>query len=190
VSAKDREKTPEIRIAPADPEDAQGMAEVFYKTWLATYPNKKAGITTDDIEDRFKDSFTEESLAKRAERIAIPREGETSFLAKDGDRIVGVCHIVRHPDKNELQAIYILPEYQGKGVGGLLWGEAQKHFTLDKDIIVQVATYNTNAIAFYKKLGFQETGKEFQNERFRMKSGAVIPETEMVIRIKNELSQG
>ena len=48
-------------------------------------------------------------------------------------------------------------------------------------IIVQVATYNTKAIEFYKKLGFKETGKNFSDERFRMKSGSIIPETELVI---------
>jgi len=168
----------------ANPEDARGIAEVFYKTWLVTYPNKKVGITVDDIEDRFRNSFTEESLAKRAKQIANPAEGKFFFLAKNDDRIVGVCVAVRHPDKNQLQAIYVLPEYQGRGIGRLLWGEAQKYFSADKDTIVQVAIYNTKAIDFYRKLGFAETSKQFQNEHFRMKSGVIIPETEMVIKAK------
>ena len=176
------EKNPEIRIASASPEDCWGIAEAFYKTWLATYPNEKAGITVDDVEDRFKNAFTKEGLAKRAERIAHPEENTSFFLAKEGDKVVGLCNVIRHPDKNQLQAIYVHPEYQGRGVGRLLWGEAQKHFDFDKDTIAQVATYKTNAIEFYKKFGFIETGKEFSDERFRMKSGAVIPETEMIIK--------
>ena len=175
----------EIKISIANPEDARGIAEVFYKTWLVTYPNEKVGITVDDIEDRFKNSFTEESLAKRADRIAHPKDNEVFFLAKDSDRVVGVCNIVKHPDKNQLQAMYVLPEYQGKGIGNLLWERAKKDLDLDKDTIVQVATYNTNAINFYRKLGFVETGKQFQNEHFRMKSGVIIPDTEMVIKAKN-----
>jgi ribosomal protein S18 acetylase RimI-like enzyme len=176
------ERKSDIKISPAAPEDVRGMADVLYKTWLATYPDEKAGITKDDIEDRFKDSFTEESLKKRAEMISQLKENEASILAKIGGKIIGVCYVVRRPGKNELQAIYVLPEHQKKGIGKLLWKEAQKYFDADKDITVEVAVYNTNAIDFYKKLGFEKTGKEIFNEKFRMKSGAIIPETEMMIK--------
>lgn len=181
---ENKDNVPEIKIIPATPEDARGVAELFYKTWLATYPNEKAGITVDDIEDKYKDAFTEESLAKRAERMREPEENETFFIAKESDKVVGACRVIRHPDKNQLQAIYVLPEYQGKGIGKRLWTEAQKHFDADKATIVQVAVYNTNAINFYKKLGFEETDKEFSEEKFRMKSGAIIMETEMVMKAK------
>lgn len=184
MNPEKKENGPEVKIVPATSEDARGVAEVYYKTWLATYPNERTGVTTEDVEDRFKDAFTEESLAKRAERISQLKENEPLFLAKDGDRIIGLCGVIRHPDKNQLKTIYVLPEYQGRGIGTLLWEEAKKYFDVSKDTIVQVATFNANAIAFYKKLGFEETGKEIQDEKFRMKSGVVIPETEMIIRAK------
>jgi len=181
-----QESKKEVVIGSATPEDARGVAEVFYKTWLATYPNEEAGITTDDVEDRYGDVFTEEGLAKRAERIAHPSENATFFVAREGDKIIGVCNVTRHPDKNQLQAIYVLPEYQGRGVGALLWEEAQKHFDVSKDTIVQVATYNANAIHFYKRLGFEETGKQWKDEKFRMKSGNLIPQTELIIKAQKE----
>lgn len=53
---------------------------------------------------------------------------------------------------------------------------------IGKGITVEVATYNTNAIEFYKRLGFEDTGKRFSNERLKMKSSAVLPEMEMVIK--------
>jgi diamine N-acetyltransferase len=174
----------DIIITSVNPEDVRGMQEVFYRTWLDTYPNEEAGITVDDIEDRYKDHFTEEALAKRTEGVINPPEGHTLFVAKEGDKVIGVCRVVNHSDKNQLQAIYVLPEYQGRGVGYKLWEEAQKHFDKDKDTIVQVATYNTKAIEFYKKLGFADNGRRFSDERFKMKSGAIIPEMEMVIKVK------
>ena len=173
-----------IEIAAVTPDDERGMAEVFYKTWLDTYPNEEAGITIDDIEDRYKDTFTEESLRKRRERTANLPEGENLILAKENEKVVGVCRAIRHPDKNQIQALYVLPEYQGRGVGRLLWEEAQKSFDLNKDIIVQVATYNSKAIGFYEKLGFEDTGKRWKDDKFKMKSGAMMPEMEMVIRPK------
>lgn len=176
-----QENKEEIFIVPANPEDVKGMQEVFYKTWLDTYPNEEIGITVDDIEDRYKDRLTKESLAKRAESIANLPKDHKLFFAKEGDRVVGVCRVVNRPDVNQLQAIYVLPEYQGRGVGKLLWEEAKKNFDQNKDTIVQVVTYNKKAIEFYKKLGFKDMGKRFQDDHFTMKSGAKLPEMEMVI---------
>lgn len=172
----------EVKIALATPEDVRGVQEVFYKTWLATYPNEELGITVDDIEKRFKGTLTEEALAKRAARITNPPEGETLFLAKEGEKVVGLCRAVKSEESNRLQAIYVLPGYQGRGVGKLLWEEAQKIFDPSKDTVVAVATYNIGAIDFYKKLGFRDTGRRLEDEKFKMKSGATIPEMEMEIK--------
>jgi ribosomal protein S18 acetylase RimI-like enzyme len=172
-----------IKITFATPQDAKGVQEVFYRTWLATYPNEEFGITVDDIEDRYKNSFTDEGLKKRVEKIVNPSKGEKLFLAKDGEKIIGLC-IIKCLDKNQLQAIYILPEHQGKGIGHLFWNKVKKSFAPNKDIVVEVATYNIKAINFYKKLGFEDTGRRFFDERHRMKSGAVIPEMEMLMKVK------
>ncbi len=172
----------EIFVSRAKPEDARGMQEVFYKTWLNTYPNVENGISVDDIEDRYKNAFTDETINKRAERILHPPEGETVFVAKEDEKVVGLCFVEKYPEKNQIQAIYVLPEYQGKGIGKKLWSEAKKVFDAGKDVIIEVATYNTQAIEFYKKLGFVDTGKRWRDEKFKMKSGTTIPEMEMVIR--------
>lgn len=172
----------DIRIGVALPKDAYAIQEVFYKTWLTTYPNNDAGVTVDDIEDQYKDAFTEERLQKIQEDLLNPKKEKTLLVARCEGKVVGVCRIIRRSDKNQLHAIYVLPEYQGKGIGKLLWTEAQNYFDQDKDIVVEVATYNTNAIAFYKKLGFMDTGRRFSDEKFRMKSGALIPEMELEIK--------
>lgn len=171
-----------FKIMLAAPDDVVGIQEVFYKTWLDTYPNKESGVTVDDIEDQYKDAFTEETIRQRREGLASPKKERTLLVAKEGDIVVGVCRIVRRSDKNQLQAIYVLPEFQGKGIGRLFWEEAKKFFDKEKDIVVEVATYNSNAIEFYKKLGFLDTGRRFHDEKFKMKSGAVIPEMEMEIK--------
>ena len=172
----------DIRVVVASPEDTRAIKEVFYTTWLATYPNKEAGVTVEDVEYFYKDDFTEESLQKTREALANPKKERTLLTAKDGYKVVGVCGVVRRSDRNQLHAIYVIPEYQGKGVGKLLWVAAQNYFDEGKDIVVEVATYNSNAIAFYEKLGFVDTGKRFSDEKFRMKSGAMIPEMEMILK--------
>ena len=38
-----------VVIETAIPQDAEAIAGLFRKTWLATYPNEKASITREDI---------------------------------------------------------------------------------------------------------------------------------------------
>jgi ribosomal protein S18 acetylase RimI-like enzyme len=174
-----------ITIMSAKPEDARGIVNVLHKTWLTTYPNKELGITTEDIDESYKESFTEENLKKLGDKIALANSNEKRLVAKIGKDIVGVATMVKNEDNNQLRTIYVLPEFQGKGIGKMLWGEARKFCDLAKDIIVQVATYNQNTIEFYKRLGFVDTGKRFGDTSWRAKKmGISIPEMEMIIKAK------
>jgi ribosomal protein S18 acetylase RimI-like enzyme len=106
------------------------------------------------------------------------------LLVEHSDRIIGLCNAINKEEYNELQVIYILPEYQRLGLGRALWEEAKNIFDSQKDIIVHVASYNNKAINFYEKLGFVSTGKIFFDEKHRMRNGAIIPELEMIIKKK------
>ncbi len=174
-----KENVQKTEISIATPEDVEGMQEVFYHGWLATYPNAEHGITVDDIEDRYKDRLSPEKLAQRREQAANPLEGQTTLVAKKDDKVVGLCRVSKHPDRNQLYAIYVLPEYHGQGVGTAMWNAAQQYLDASKHTIVEVATYNDKAIEFYKRLGFVDTGKRMSDPKFTMKSGSVIPEMEM-----------
>jgi ribosomal protein S18 acetylase RimI-like enzyme len=168
-----------LTIAPVAPDDIVGMQDVFYRGWLATYPNAEHGITVDDIEDRYKDRLSEEKLRTRRGQIANPPEGKTTLIARKGGKVVGVCRVTKHADRNQLYAIYVLPKYHGQGIGTAMWNAAQQYLDPAKHTIVEVATYNANAIKFYEGLGFVDTGKRMSNPKFTMKSGAIIPEMEM-----------
>jgi ribosomal protein S18 acetylase RimI-like enzyme len=160
--------------------DIEGIQEVFYSSWLDTYPNTEAGITKEDIEERFRDRNSPDTLEKRRGTFTNPPEGHLILVAKDGEKITGVCRLIKRETVNQLQSIYILPEYQRRGIGHMFWEKALTFFDPTKETIVQVATYNSRAINFYKKLGFVDTGKRFTEERHRMPiSGAFIPEMEM-----------
>jgi len=170
----------EIRILDAVPEDAEGITNVLYKSWLNTYPNTELGITVEDIEESYKEAFTEEKIRNQQQRIANIPKNQKRLVAKYGDLIVGVATIVKNEDCNQLRTIYILPEFQGKGIGKMLWNEAKKFCDPTKDTVVQVATFTQDAIEFYKKLGFVDNGKRSVGEK--MRNGAVITEMEMEIK--------
>ncbi len=172
-----------ITISKPIKEDAVGVQEVFYRTRLDTYPNDVVGITKEDIETVYKDAFTPESIKRRAEGITTSSSNRLFVVAKEGDKVVGVCSAYIRESFNQLQAIYILPEYQHQGIGQALFTKVLNFFDKEKSIIVHVADYNLNAISFYSKLGFVDTGKRFTEERHTMPvTGTQIPELEMVMK--------
>lgn len=163
------------------PEDVEGATTVLYKTWLETYPNERLGITKEDIEESYKGHFEEESIKRLQEKIKKLPSNEKRIVAVLDNRIAGVGSLVKHEGYNEFKTIYVLPEYQGKGIGKRLWNELKNFLDPTKDTTVEVADYTTDTIEFYKKLGFVDTGKRFTDDRFTFKSGAFIPEMEMKI---------
>ena len=170
----------EIKILDAIPDDALGITNVFYKAWLATYPNKEKGVTVEDIVDSYKDEFSAEKIENLKGLIRDLPKNKKRLVAKKGDMIVGACTVIRNENNNHLRTLYVLPEFQNKGIGTKLWNKAMEFLDPKKDTFVQVADYTQNAIRFYKKLGFADTGKRTAQESGSFKSGAVIIDMEMM----------
>lgn len=92
--------------------DASGIAKVQVDTWKTTYK----GIVPDD----YLDATTYESREQKWKLILT--EGN-AYVAEDKGRIIGFSsggteRTQKYPEfKGELYAIYILEEYQRKGLG-------------------------------------------------------------------------
>ena len=173
-----------IEILEAKPEDARDINDLLKKTWLDTYPNEKAGISKEDINKFIEERFTEESIEARAEAIKNPGENKKFLVAKEDDVLVGNCLFLNNEKNYQLKAIYVLPEYQGRGIGQMFWKHAQDFLKDNKDIIVWVASYNEKAINFYQTLGFVKTDKDLSAQAYEVSPGKYIPEIEMVFKKK------
>ena len=169
-----------IRIARPSPADARAISDLLYRTWLATYPNADAGITAEDIVHRFETERTEAAMADFARRLAEPSDAPLRLCAWQDDTMVGVCRVFTRPDHLKLQTLYVLPQYQRRGIGRQLWAEAQRLLGDPGKAIVHVAAFNAGAIRFYESLGFVDTGKRWINQEIVFRNGAKFPEMEMV----------
>ncbi len=159
-----------IKIRKFIKSDADIVKEINYKTWLEVYPNEEYGITVDDIKKLFS--------KKKEKKI---NKDCVTYVAIIDDELVGFCFGCLREKTNQLQAIYILSKHRNKGVGRMLLNKLlDEFFDKNKNTIVNVAIYNTNAINTYKKWGFVDTGKRFSKERFRFKSGSIMPEMELL----------
>jgi ribosomal protein S18 acetylase RimI-like enzyme len=172
-------------VQKAKTEDAEGIYEVQRRTWLDTYPNESFNFSLEDIRQRIEGEHRE-LIPKKVERIrnaiANTNASEQFFVVKDAGKVIGYTAPALINDQRRIGAIYILPAYQGKGVGGKLLQKAIEWHGRDEDIFLHVASYNQNAIEFYKKYGFHFT-REVEDDSALVKAGKAkaIPSIEMVL---------
>jgi ribosomal protein S18 acetylase RimI-like enzyme len=171
------------QIRDAVPTDADAIRQVQRLTWLATYPNEAFGITRADIEA----FFVERTPAARQRGAARRRAINTSprrhlWVADSGTGVVGMCLARKEGEVRHIQALYVLPDFQGQGIGRRLLQRALEWLGADRPVTLSVATYNSRAIAFYERLGFAPSGNPSPLPPPPLPSGVVIPDIEMIKR--------
>lgn len=163
-------------VTPASPEDAAGIAHVRKETWLATYPHPDSGVTVEDILSKQLDSDDQVQRWRKAiEQTDGPRR---LWVAKTAaGTIVGYGQGKQREERNEIWGLYVLPAYQGNGLGRQLLAEVIAWLGDEKPIDLSVATYSERAIAVYQSFGFAVIGSDPSSPTFA--SGAVIPSLSM-----------
>jgi len=81
------------------------------------------------------------------------------LVADDGTNIVGMAFASQIDDiRVKLFQLYVLPQYQGRGVGKLLLDEILESFFEAGEFLAEVEEKNAGAIGFYEKNGFVKSG--------------------------------
>lgn len=137
-------------------DDVESKAQVHAQTWHETY----RGMIPDAIVDRITPQF-----ALKVTRKHFPDGSMHTLLAFDGDRLVGFAEYsvpARVPSDDlgaaELDSIYVLASDQGKGAGRLLL-EAVIGAVPAERLVLWAFASNAKALAFYRHMGFHETGR-------------------------------
>jgi ribosomal-protein-alanine N-acetyltransferase len=171
-----------IKIRKSVPDDVYGIREVVRVTWIKTYPNREEGITIEDIIEKFEFDKTSEGKKKIEDRKKRYNNRNIGiWIAETESKIIGFCMAIKEQENNRVGAIYILPTYQRKGLGEILIKKAFAWLGDKRDILINVARYNKQAIDFYNKFGFIETGKEGAlDSAATLPSGKFIPEIELL----------
>lgn len=126
--------------------DMKQVQDIAETTWHATYE----GIIPREIQDNFLEKAY--SLQMMKQRLKQPY----FFVAEVNGKVVGFSQFTA-PDQQgmtELVAIYLYPEYQGKGIGSAFLEEGIKHLEDVKEIQLNVEKDNYIGRQFYEAKGF------------------------------------
>lgn len=166
------------RIRKAELKDAEKIEEIRQKGWLETFPNEEYDITRGDVLSRFENKRRDIAVTKNL----IQNSSEYFFwVAEKENEIVGFVKVRKSPYINELRALYILQNYQVKGIGTRLLNKGLEIFRSGK-VYLKVAIFNSHAIKFYEKFGFVKSDRA---PDFNLPSGNKIPVIYMIKSIDN-----
>lgn len=159
----------QFAIENATAADLDGIGEAHFQSLLETYADEAAGIDEAWIREHLKMYGEPNSEVRRKnlrEAEADPRSALYLTVKNPEGRIVGFLHGTRTAEQARLEALYLIEEARGSGVGDDLM-QRQLEFAGDLPIRLEVLSYNDRAIRFYEKYGFQKVpGSEgFHNEK-------------------------
>jgi ribosomal protein S18 acetylase RimI-like enzyme len=148
-----------VRFATAG--DAEALAVVHVRTWQEAY----RGQIPQDYLDQLDPSRRREGWRRWIEEARAPA---ATLLAEDQVRgVVGFVSVSPSRDSDvspqhvgEVQAIYLLPEYQGRGVGRLLMEAGLRQLAQAgyHEVILWVLETNGRARRFYEAGGWHADG--------------------------------
>jgi ribosomal protein S18 acetylase RimI-like enzyme len=173
-----------IKILRATPEDAPGIQKVTELSSREMY--RLCGLSDQEIDDHFDTAEGEEKLRKNILNFS---EADILLTAKDGSgKIIGFCYANKGDEINRIEAMYILTEFQGSGLAKKLYDTAYENLNPKNDTLLDVFSLNLKGVNFYRKMGFNETGKKSFEERFKDSAGNMLEITEMKLEKKHSLT--
>lgn len=161
-------ESPSFHIREATADDVIGIVYVQATTWIDQYPSQSLNITEHDIR-----GIDWHGKIPQWQHV-IKSSGYKMWVAGTGAHIYGFVAVLFKRECHELYEFNVLPEYQSRGIGSALLDTALG--SIDKDMFLQVATYNRAAKRLYQRYNFVQTGAR---GLFRFPSGKTIPTLHM-----------
>ncbi len=132
-------------------DDTSATQKVLLNTWIASYADF---IPMKDIHWYFNNYYSDINFARLHDDPNV-----WSFVAEVKGHVVGYARGKVNQDQNRfyLESLYVLPEFQGKGIGTELLKlvELKAKELQYLEIWLGVMVQNIPSLEWYKKLGFQ-----------------------------------
>jgi ribosomal protein S18 acetylase RimI-like enzyme len=149
--------TKQFTIVPADESDVDAIGKVHFQSICETYVNDSRGINLNWLQRRMKFLTDPEGNKYRLGTVheARSQEDNTLYLVVKNEqgKVCGFLHVTRQPHKAKLEAIYLVAEARGQGVGQRLMNQALD-FAGDLRLELEVLDYNQRARRLYESNSF------------------------------------
>lgn len=137
-------------------DDLPAVRHITWETWVATY---SPFIPLEDLKGYFDAHYNIEAL----KNLMDPAKFHGLIAIVDGVT-AGYAKVAYNSEEKKcyISSLYVLPGFQGKGIGGNLLAVGEK-FALSfgvREVWLGVMVQNTSALAWYKKIGFQFVKEE------------------------------
>ena len=151
------EKGKMVTVEKAGLSDLDDIKDVLRDTWIDTYSDSLSAEMVDMISSQW---HSDEMLSSQIRNPSIHFS-----IAKDLERdILGLATAFQEDDETAyLSRLYVLPIYQGRGIGSKLLKDATRMFPNTTKIRLSVEEMNLKAISFYWNRGFFKTGEKRLN---------------------------
>jgi ribosomal protein S18 acetylase RimI-like enzyme len=169
------EYEPKFNIEPPQIGDEFPLAKAHIQAWKDAYIVPESGLTEERIDMQLAHLLEDTTFRRNTiiESLENPDVVLYRVVRNQNDEIVGFMHGTKHETFTELDAIYLLNEAKGAGVGSKLMEEFLKWADEDKPCRLEVFSFNDSAIGFYVRYGFEKTDEEMPHFRG-------MPVTEMI----------
>ena len=149
--------------------DAEEIARVQEHGWQAAYRHLFPAQELD------RGGFID--VARWRERLERPPAGWSTFVAVDGDEVLGFASVGPSRDEQgpgELYALYVDPEQWSAGVGRALMARAEEQLASEyEEARLWVLEQNPRARAFYERAGWTPDGARKAEERWGVRAPEV-----------------
>jgi ElaA protein len=116
--------------------------------------------------------FIEEQGVSLADEVDGRDDAAIHFLAQQDNRPIGTLRILSGPGYGKIGRVCVLAEARGQGIGAALIRAALDHLRQTPGMTQAKLGAQTQALAFYERLGFTAYGPEYLD--------AGIPHRDMV----------
>ena len=169
-----------LYVRKAHVSDAEGIAKVHVYTWQNAY----LGLIPDSI---LQGLSVELRTSNWIRNIENPSPKSHTFIAEMNGEIVGFVGLGANREKDlenegEIYAIYVNPQFQGRGAGAVLMQTGLETLRSEgfAEAVLWVLARNLPARAWYESNGWRSEGKT----KFDQRGDLVLEEIEYRIELK------